>query len=76
MPKAMVKRAVKVNPGDLRKERMLIRRFSSKASMNPPRTKVRYETCTFLAKSLFGEMPVFSQLRPSGLPEGIPVVRN
>jgi hypothetical protein len=32
----MVKRAVKVNPGDPRKERMLIRRFRSKACMESP----------------------------------------
>jgi hypothetical protein len=32
----MVKRAVKVNPGDLRKERRLNRRFRSKACMESP----------------------------------------
>jgi hypothetical protein len=33
MLKAIVRKAVKVNPGDLRRERMLIRRFRSRACM-------------------------------------------
>src|ERR1700761_3526871 len=50
MPNAMVKRAVNVNPGELRRERTLIRRLRSKASMNSP-----FDTGTQLSRHVSGQ---------------------
>jgi hypothetical protein len=61
MPKAMVKRAVKVNPGDLSKERMLIRRFRSKACMESPfDTSTSIEEARVRPKDPWGRNNLFS----------------